>query len=331
FFAKPSGTGPFKFAYWLRGPKLEIVGVRLERNDNYFGKKPHLEAVEFSPSFTAEHFAEKEADIIPYDSERLSDLKVQVLESETFTTAFLMMSCDLPPLDKPAVRRAVSLAIDKKEIAKAVFRMDTIPQVTNNFIPARLPGFYPADSKESFSPEEAKRILSQEGWTAANPFPPLNLLFQEPRAEEDAKIYRVLKAELAGLGIKLRMKYYRSQKEVQSSRTPFLAIIHWSLDFPDPENLVLPLFYSGSDLNRSILRYSNAGLDELARAAEVERSWTERISLFRRIERLLNEDMPALPLYCRKHRLALQPYVRGVKTPPLGFFYLNAGEVWLDK
>jgi ABC-type transport system substrate-binding protein len=103
------------------------------------------------------------------------------------------------------------------------------------------------------------------------------------------------------------------------------------LDFPDPENLVLPLFYSFSDLNRAVLRYSNPDLDKLGQMAEVERSWTERIALFRRIEQLLNEDMPAIPLYSRRHRLALQPYVRGVRTPPLGFFTFNAAEVWLDK
>jgi ABC-type transport system substrate-binding protein len=331
FFAKPVGTGPFKFDFWLRDPKLEIVGVRLVRNGDYFGRKPYLAALEFSPFFTAEHFAQKEVDIIPYDSERLSNLEVQVLESETFTTAFLMMSCDLPPLDNPAVRRAVSLAIDKKEIANAVFRMDTIPQVTNNFIPARLPGFYLAEGKETFDPEEAKRILGREGWGGENPFPLLSLLFPEPRQEEDSKIYRVLKDELEGLGIPLRMKYYRSQEEVQSIRAPYLAVVHWSLDFPDPENLVLPLFYSGSELNRAFLRYTNPDLDGLARAAEVEPSWTERIALFRRIEQFLNADRPAVPLYCRKHRLALQPYVRGVKTPPLGFFYLNARDIWLDK
>ncbi|MCK7519537.1 MAG: hypothetical protein MZV64_18315 [Ignavibacteriales bacterium] len=32
FFNKPIGTGPFKFAEWIRSPRLEILGVRLERN-----------------------------------------------------------------------------------------------------------------------------------------------------------------------------------------------------------------------------------------------------------------------------------------------------------
>ena len=56
FFSQPSGTGPFKFDYWVRGPQLEILGVRLERNDDYFRGRPYLDAIEFSPHYTLDHF-----------------------------------------------------------------------------------------------------------------------------------------------------------------------------------------------------------------------------------------------------------------------------------
>lgn len=100
---------------------------------------------------------------------------------------------------------------------------------------------------------------------------------------------------------------------------------------PDPENIVLPLFSSSSFLNQTLLQYSNTRLDELAKAAEVEQSRAGRIALFHKIEDLLHADMPAIPLFSRQQRLAVQPYVRGVKPPPLGFFYLDAKEIWLDK
>lgn len=62
FFLNPSGTGPFMFRYWIRTTKLEIAGVRLERNDEYFGGKPYLEAVEFCPLYTLNHFLNREID-----------------------------------------------------------------------------------------------------------------------------------------------------------------------------------------------------------------------------------------------------------------------------
>ena len=331
FFQKPSGTGPFKFAHWLRSPRLDIIGVRLERNNDYFSKKPYLKAIEFSPSYTPEQFLEEKVDIIPYISEGLAGRDIQVLEGETFTTAFLMMSCHLAPLNNPSVRRAVSLAIDKKEIAKAAFRLDTNPQVTDNFIPPRLPGFYPAETKEGSSLEEAKKILLQEGFSGEGSLLRFTLFLHDDQKDGDLRIYEVLKEQLAGLGINLRLRTYRDWDEIRSSKDPYLVLVHWSLDFPDPENIVLPLFFSSSVLNQSLLQYSNPRLDELAKAAEVEQSRTGRIAIFHKIEDLLHVDMPAIPLFSRQHRLALQPYVRGVKPPPLGFFYLDAKDIWLDK
>ena len=331
FFQKPSGTGPFKFAHWLRSPRLDIIGVRLERNNDYFAKRPYLEAIEFSPAYTPEDFLDEKVDVIPYTSENLAGRDIQVLEGETFTTAFLMMSCHLAPLNNPSVRRAVSLAIDKKEIAKAAFRLDTNPQVTDNFIPPRLPGFYPAQTKEGSNLEEAKKILLQEGFSGESSFPRLTLFLQEDGRDSDQRIYEVLKEQLAGLGISLRLREYRSWEEIRSPKDPYLVLLHWSLDFPDPENIALPLFCSSAVLNQSLLHYSNPRLDELTKAAEVEQSRTGRIALFHKIEGLLRADMPAVPLFSRQHRLALQAYVRGVKPPPLGFFYLDAKDVWLDK
>lgn len=331
FFSRPSGTGPFKFGHWLRNTRLDIVGVRLERNDDYFPGKPYLEAIDFNPYYTPEEFLDEKVDIIPYTSDRLAGRDIRVLEGETFTSAFLMMSCHLPPLDRPAVRRAISMAIDKREIAKASFRLDTNPQVTDNFIPPRLPGFYPSEPREGADLEGARKLLAQEGFSGKGDFPRLTLFLQQDGRDSEPRVYSVLREELGHLGINLRLREYRDWREVAPSKEPYLLLLHWSLDFPDPENIVLPLFYSGAGLNQSLLRYSNARLDEMAKAAEVEQSRTARTALFRKMEQLLAKDVPAVPLFSRQHRLAVQPYVRGVKPPPLGFFYLDAKEIWLDK
>jgi len=331
FFQKPSGTGPFKFAHWLRSPRLEIVGARLERNAAYFGKRPFLDAVEFSPYYTLDHFLDREVHIIPYFSSRLADTDCLVLEHESYSQAYLAMSCHLPPLDNQAVRRAIATAVDKKEIAKAAFRLDTIPQVTNNYIPAKLPGFFPADDKGGPDIKAAIEALNRNGYPGEGSFPAFSLYFEEPRIEEADKIYRALKDSLEGLGIRLRMKSFRSVEEFRTSREPYLVFLNWRMDFPAPENVVFPLFLSSSVQNMGLMRYFNARLDELAARAETEASWTERNALFQKIEQILEQDVPAIPLFSRQERLALQPYVRGVGIPPLGSFFLDAKEIWLDK
>ncbi len=331
FFLKPSGTGPFRFDYWLRSPRLEVVGARLVRNEAYYGRKPFLEAVEYSPFYTPDHFLDGEVDILPYISERLADSECRVLEDESFNPVYLGMSCHIPPLDMPAVRRALALAVNKNEVAKAAFRLDTVLRVTNNFIPAKLPGFFPADQVDAYQPDEAKRLLRQEGFISETSFPPFNLFFERPRRDEDLKIYRILRDELAGLGIRLNLKYYGSPDELKTTNDPYLIVIRWTMDFPDATNLVMPLFFSRSKPNLQTMHYSSPAVDELVRKTEAERSWTERTALFRRIEATLNQDMPAVPFFSREQRLAVQPRVRGLTNPPFGFPHLQAKDLWLAK
>ena len=71
FFQKPIGTGPFKFAEWIRSPRLDILGVALERNPFYFGKKPYLSAIEYSPHFTDDQFDEGSVHLVTVTSERI--------------------------------------------------------------------------------------------------------------------------------------------------------------------------------------------------------------------------------------------------------------------
>lgn len=101
------------------------------------------------------------------------------------------------------------------------------------------------------------------------------------------------------------------------------------MNFPDPEGVIRPLFFSESILN--VFNYANPELDKLLQKAEIERSWTKRIKLFHKIEQILSSDVPALPLFSHQNRVAMQPHVRGVQVPPLGFYYLDAKKIWLDK
>ena len=329
FFLRPSGTGPFAFDHTLRSPKGEIVGVRLERNEEYFGGKPYLEAVEFSPYFTLDHFLNKEIDSIPVLSDRLLKPDFQIFQDGLLNPIFLGMSCHIPPLDRPLVRKAISYALNKRELARDTYDMKYVRQVMNNYIPTRLKGFFPRDEEGSFDLEKAKRMLREAGFTIEKEFPPLTLLLDMPKTELKFKIYRALRKQLDSLGIKLRLSYYKSLEEIKSFKNPYLILFGRVMSFPDPEDVIRPLFFSKSVFN--VFGYASPELDRLLQKAEVERSWTMRINLFHQIEQILFADVPSLPLFTHQNRVAIQPYVRGVEVPSLGFYYLNVKKIWLDK
>jgi ABC-type transport system substrate-binding protein len=226
------------------------------------------------------------------------------------------------------VRKAIKYGIDKRELARDTFDLRYIREVTDNYIPSRLTRFYPKYDDEGFDRLKAIKTLQEAGFTEDNEFPTLTLLIELPRTDLKIKIHRALSNQLEPFGIRLRLRYYRSLEEVKEFEDPYLIFIGRVMDFPDPEDIIRPFFFSKSVFN--VFGYSNPEMDDLLLEAEVE-SWTKRIKLFRQIEQILFQDVPSLPLFFHQNRVAMQPYVRGVEVPPLGFYYLDTKNIWLDK
>ncbi|UCE39731.1 MAG: ABC transporter substrate-binding protein [Candidatus Aminicenantes bacterium] len=329
FFLKPSGTGPFKFDFWVRDNLLNEVGVRLIRNEGYYQKKPYLDALEFCPLYTLDHFVNGEIDCIPMLSERLRQPKYQIFHDGSLQTVFLGMSCSIPPLDDPVVRRAIHAGIDKKAVIDAVQEVRYLREVTNKFIPSRIPGFFTVDESSSFDREEATRLLEQAGYGGEREFPRLVLHMESPRTDFKHKFAREIRNQLETLGIEVNVNYFRSLDEVMESTTPYLILVQKMMRIPDPEDMIRPLFSSTSD--SQLFGYKKFKIEDLLQSADVERSWSKRIKIFQQIEKILREDIPAIPLYSQQNRVAMQSRVRGVAVPQLGMYYLDTRKIWLER
>ena len=328
FFLDPSGTGPFIFEFWLRDTRLNTVGVRLKRNEGYFMGRPHLEAVEFCPLYSLDHFLNEEIDSIPLLSSRLLDSKYQVFEDGAINIIYLGMSCHISPLDSPETRKALSLGINKNEIIQELNDPQFLHQPTNNYIPHRLPGFFPI-RENSMDLEKASQILNQQGFSKENRFPTLNFFMPLPKSEDKYNLFKCMRSQLEALGIKIKLRYFQSVQEIRDCEKPYIFYIEKKMNFPDPEDIIRTLFFSQAIHN--LFQYRSPEVDQLLQKAEVERSWTRRIEIFQRIEEILLSEVPAVPLFSRQNRMAMQPYVRGVEEPALGFNYLEVRKIWLDK
>jgi ABC-type transport system substrate-binding protein len=329
FFMKPIGTGPFQFDYWVRDTRLNEVGVRLKRNEDYFIERPYLDALEFCPLYNLDHFMNGQIDSIPVLSERLLGSKYQIFKDGSLQQVFLGMSCHIFPLNNPMIRRAILAAINKQAVVEEVDEARYLRRTANRYIPFKIPGFFYADESETFDLEKAERLLKAAGFSAADDFPTLTLYLDLPRTSFKNKLYRELRDQLSVLDIDLRVDYYRRLDEVKESKSPYLILIQRLMSMPDPEDMIRPLFSSKSATN--VLEYTNPQIDELLQAGEVEKSWTRRIKIFRHIEDILLEEVPAIPLYSQQNLVAMQPDVRGVEVPPMGFYYLEVRKIWLEE
>jgi ABC-type transport system substrate-binding protein len=330
FFYKPSGTGAFRFSSWMRSPQLDIVGVRMERFASYHGPKAYLDAVEYSPHLTVDHFMNGEADIMPFLSDRMASSGCQAVVGGAYTESYLAFSCHIPPFDRMVVRKAVTAALNKDRLAGINQGPDRVRRPTSSYIPSGLPGFLPSEETAYFDPEQARRLLDELGYSDERRFPSLTLFVLAPRADATIRLAREIAAQLDAVGVPVSVRTIMAADELRDVRTPYLALFTWMMDYPDAENVILPLFGSASEGLHLLSRYASPALDKLLEESSAEKSWTRRLGLFREMERILTADLPAVPLFTEE-RLAVQSVVRGVRPPPLGSSYLDAKTLWLDR
>lgn len=165
FWLHPVGNGPYRYVRTVPATLIE-----LEANPDYYRGKPKIERVVLKfgqPSLTA--LLSGEVDALTY-LDRMDLLKLvgdprfRVYEY-TLPAQVTVMRWNqrYPPLRDPKVRRALTLAIDRRELHRAVNLPDGIPifdviftdrQFRRGELPAPLP----------YDPEQAARLLDKAGW-----------------------------------------------------------------------------------------------------------------------------------------------------------------------
>ena len=132
WFREPNGTGPFKMSEYKVGETLI-----LSRHDGYHLGAAKLAEVEMilSGGTSMLMYENDEIDIAGVglsDLDRLLDpthsLNSELLQaSPSFSVQYIGLNVDEPPLDDLNVRKALNLAIDKREIATIVLGDQVVP------------------------------------------------------------------------------------------------------------------------------------------------------------------------------------------------------------
>ncbi len=155
YFALPIGTGPYKFDSWNYRET-----VRLQRNENYWGRKPLFENVTYiwrSSSVAAAMVAAGQADlafsIAPQDAD---NPKLDKVYPNSETTLF-RLSTDVPPLNDIRVRKAINLAIDRKKLLGTV--ISDKAQLATQRIGPNVLGWNPDLAPWEYNPAKARELL----------------------------------------------------------------------------------------------------------------------------------------------------------------------------
>lgn len=313
------GTGPFKFVEWKRG--TQIV---LERNDGYWGPKPHWKTVTFRPISNG---AARSAAILAGDVDLIEDPSTDDIEklkkdpklnvSQAVSNRLIYIHLDhvgepsvgiegttKNPLKDKRVRQALSLAIDRDAISARIMEGLAIPAA--DFLPYPMFGTR-QDKPEKYDLNKAKALLAEAGY--AEGFT-ISLGTPNGRYINDIKVAQAIAAMWTRAGVKTKVDsavppvFFKNRDELKYSA--YMA--GWSAQ--EMSNALRSLVATPNrekgmgTTNKG--RYSNPAMDAKLEQAMGTVDDAKRSALLQEASKMVVEDYGLLPLHFEQSAWAMK-------------------------
>ena len=324
------GNGAFVLKEWKAG-----TVVRVAKSPTYWDRdRVRLNAVVFYPMESpavgdaAFRAGQVHTTRMPVDkvSRYRADPKMSALlyEAATLQTAFLRFNCRIAPLNDPRVRQALSLAIDREQLARRVVQFD---QPAFSLTPPNCAG-YTADPSVKTDVAEAKRLLAEAGFPSGRGFPTLEVLFYVYGGLEQPVVEALQEMLRANLGVTVSLVKQEMKTAIAARRTGDFQILNsnWIGDYLDPTTF-LDLLRSGASNNAT--GWASAAYDGLLNEASRTMDGVKRYELLRRAEALMLAEAPVAPLFYNPVRFLRHAAVKGWHDNLLDQHPLKA--VWLER
>jgi oligopeptide transport system substrate-binding protein len=194
------------------------------------------------------------------------------------------------------VRQAISMAIDRPTITKAIF-FGTRTPAKDFSSPVIKPGYDESICGEvcTYQPDKAKALLKEAGGLPGNKMTIAYNADSSHKAWVDATCNSIKNT----LAIDCQGKPYPDFKSLRDPITKkkmdSAFRTGWQMDYPSLDNFLGPIYAKGAGSNDSL--YDNPEFDALLKKGDQAASTADAIKAYQDAERLLVRDMPAIPLW----------------------------------
>lgn len=211
----------------------------------------------------------------------------------------------------PGLRHALSLAIDRRIIARLVVGAGELPAWS--IVPPGMEGYAPqgfegSELEKDAREHEARRLYAEAGYGDRNP---LEIEIRYNTSSQHRKIALAVSSMWRQvLGVETELVNEEWKVFVNNRRQGVITQVFrggWIADYADPSSF-LDLFRSDNELNTTF--YHNETFDRLMDQAEVLKG-RQRMQRLQRAESQLMVDMPVIPLYFYVSRHLLKNTVTG--------------------
>lgn len=345
----PVGTGPFKFVEWKKGQY-----IRLDKNENYWQPGlPYLDKIvgRFIADASTRTAAMEKGEVlygaynaIPnIDAVRLEKRKDIALTTDGYATINPMALIEFNTAEGPfvdsAVRKAISLAIDREFMIKNIFfgyGKPATSALSSRFsatgLHAKMPN-YPAKGDT----KAANALLDASGFKKNDAGVRMTAILDViPYGEDWRRVGEYLKQAMGAIGIKLELRYEDVPTWLKRiyHDYDFVMNINYFYQLADPVLGVHRQY--GSEMVRkgthfvNSSRYSNPELDKLLLSGKTEADAGKRAKIYHSIQKILANDMPVVNLFELEFLVVSNTKLKGVFDSALGA-YGSFAEAWIDE
>ncbi|WP_158969879.1 ABC transporter substrate-binding protein [Chachezhania sediminis] len=317
------GTGPYRVTD-LAPP----LSLKAEVFPEYWGAAPNVPNVSYSGVSRAETRAlmaeSGEADFVfgldPASVARLGMLDgVSVHSVAIPRTLLLKVNAGHPALSEPKARQALSLAIDREGIARAVLRY---PEGASQLFPPSVGDWHDASLPPlAYDPKAAKALLADLGWVPGadgilsrdgQPF--AITLTTYPDRPELPLVAAVLEQQFRAIGVDLTIDTTNSSEITSRHADGSLDLGLIARNFgliPNPIGTVLSDYAPSGDWGA--MGWDNAEMVDLAHnVARGDGGYAERS----RMVAILQAELPVIPIAWYMQTLAVNAAVEGTVIDP---------------
>jgi dipeptide transport system substrate-binding protein len=321
----PIGTGPFSLVNYQKD-----AVIRYKAFPEYWGGKAKIDDLVFAITPDASvrwaKLQKGECHVMPYpnpaDLEAMKkDPNVTILDQPGLNIGYLAYNTTKKPFDDVRVRKAMSMAINKKAIIDAVYLSSGVP--AKNPIPPSMWSYNDTVKDDPYDPDGAKKLLAEAGFPSGMETDLWAMPVQRPYNPNAKRIAELMQADLAKVGVKAEIKSFEwgeYRKRMQAGEHQ-MGMLGWTGDNGDPDNFLHTLLGCDSAKSASgsnVAKFCHKPFDDLVVKAKTVSDQKQRTDLYRQAQVVFKEQAPWFTI---AHAVQLKPVRKEVvdfKLSPFG-------------
>lgn len=331
---KPIGTGPFRFAKYVKDKYGGITSYTLDANPQFYRGMPYIGHVTFYFfSYPEEALAAyKNGSVLGVSyidahnkqSAERSNAHVYEINIPKYFSVFFNQSKNKALADLQ-VRTALTLATDKNTLVTTIFQNTAIP-IDSPILPWLI-GYNGSAKTYPYSVEEAKNLLEKAGWKDKNQNGVREKIIgsdKEPTQLEFTLITsdfpdlvragEVLIQQWGSIGAKVNLENYNVDELKQSIIKPrkYDALLFGEVLAQNPDPYIYWHSSQKKELGLNLALYTNKTADNAlvaARDAATTQEEERQLALF---QDAVAQDVPAIFLFSPKYLYPVHSRVKGI-------------------